>query len=299
MKEVIENMLKTEPKDRPSSKDVAAELKRIASSTNVVEESVALLNTNFDSLQLQMSEQKPNKSYAAFLIDRPFNISQSQQNNEEAVTTLLNCLRHRLNLNLKNSTLQNQNVESASNDDSNLKFLLAEFPNSSITTATKKPSLYETLLQLIDEFDATGAAEIFRLLLERRTAIPLFVPNSRKHHLDLLRHMIIPGVGTRLGDDQILLRVAVVSCCQRNVSQTSEIMKSLFNVQSVHRQDLSNRSLSSNPLLAEIGVGCLVMEEPDTNGEKVKHLLVIHVIGDFRPLWHFLQSFSDYLLVED
>jgi hypothetical protein len=120
-----------------------------------------------------------------------------------------------------------------------------------------------------------------------------------KHHLNLFRHITIPGVNTRLGEDQSLFRVAVLSCCQRNVSQTNEIMNSVFYVQSVHRQDLSTGSLSSNPLIPEIGVGCLVIEATSKTAKKVQHVLVIHVIGEFRPLWKCLKHFVSYLLVED
>ncbi len=90
-----------------------------------------------------------------------------------------------------------------------------------------REGIYETLLHLIDEFDAAGVAEIFRLLLERRIAIPLFQPNSKKHYLSLLRHIILPGVdGIRLGEDKTLMRVAVISCRQQKQSQTTEIITS-------------------------------------------------------------------------
>jgi hypothetical protein len=245
-----------------------------------------------------MSEQRKKKSYVAFLIDRPSNGSQLHQGNQGAIITLMNCLRHRLVLTAGSKKSEHQNIESGADGGGSIGFLLAKYQNSS-SAAAKKTSVYDTLLQLIDEFDATGAAEIFRLLLERRTAIPLFVPDSRKHHLNLFRHITIPGVNTRLGEDQSLFRVAVISCCQRNVSQTTEIMNSVFNVQSVHRQDLSTGSLSSNPLIAEIGVGCLVIEATSKTAKKVQHVLVIHVIGEFRPLWKCLQHFVSYLLVED
>ncbi|EFX65298.1 hypothetical protein DAPPUDRAFT_264902 [Daphnia pulex] len=214
----------------------------------------------------KMSEQRKRKYYAAFLIDRPLNAGPLQQGKQEALVSLMNCLRHRLLLTAdsKRPEPQSQNVESCGDGGVSIESLLAKYQHSS-AAAVKKTSLYDTLLQLIDTFDATGAAEIFRLLLERRTAIPLFVPDSRKHHLNLFRHITIPGVNTRLGEDQSLFRIAVISCRQRNVSQTTEIMKSVFNVQSVHRQDLSTGSLSSNPLIAEIGVGCLVIEAYQQN----------------------------------
>ena len=179
-----------------------------------------------------MSEEQPKKSYASFLINRPFSTSESLQNDKEAaITSLLNSLRHRLHLpanSKKPEPALNQNVASNNGADS-LAFMLAKYQISS-SDATKQTSLYDTLLQLIDEYDATGVAKIYHLLLERRTAIPLFVPDSRKHHLNLIRHIIIPCVNTRLGEDQSLFRVAIVSCCQKKVSQTTEMMSSLFNI---------------------------------------------------------------------
>jgi hypothetical protein len=58
-------------------------------------------------------------------------------------------------------------------------------PGTKESSRTKKRSLYDTLLKLLDKFDAAGVAEIFRLLLERRTAIPLFVPDSKTQFLNL------------------------------------------------------------------------------------------------------------------
>jgi hypothetical protein len=233
------------------------------------------------------------KPYAIFLIDRPFDSNQAQEE-EEATVALMNCLRYRLHfaLNLNDTEVNNENIF-----DSMLEEEDFAMPNQ-ISEMDSCRSMYDTLLQLIDEFDATGAVEIFRLLLERRTAIPLFIPDSKQHHLNLLRHVSLPGVdNVRLGEDKTLMRVAVISCRQRCESQTSEILKNLFNIKSFHRHDLSNGSVSQNSLLAEIGYGCLLVE--GANSGQIQHVIVIHVIGDFLALWPFLQRFADYLLIED
>ncbi|EFX67368.1 hypothetical protein DAPPUDRAFT_261746 [Daphnia pulex] len=233
------------------------------------------------------------KPYAIFLIDRPFDSNQAQ-GEEEATVALMNCLRYRLHfaLNLNDTELNNENIF-----DSMLEEEDFAMPNQ-ISEMDSCQSMYDTLLQLIDEFDATGAVEIFRLLLERRTAIPLFIPDSKQHHLNLLRHVSLPGVdNVRLGEDKTLLLVAVISCRQRCESQTSEILKNLFNIESFHRHDLSNGSVSQISLLAEIGYGCLLVE--GANSGQIQHVIVIHVIGDFLAFWPFLQRFADYLLIED
>jgi hypothetical protein len=113
----------------------------------------------------------------------------------------MNCLRYRLHfaLNLNDTELNNENIF-----DSMLEEEDFAMPNQ-ISEMDSCQSMYDNLLQLIDEFDATGAVEIFRLLLERRTAIPLFIPDSNKHHLNLLRHVSLPGVDhVRLGEDKTL-----------------------------------------------------------------------------------------------
>jgi hypothetical protein len=158
--------------------------------------------------------------------------------------------------------------------------------------------VYDALLQVISEFDVTGIAEIFRLLLERRAAIPLFVPESKKHSLSLLRHITLPRVNNiSLGDDKSLLRVAVISCRQMDQSQTCDILKSVFHIDSLHSLDLSKRTITSETMLAEIGCGCIVMEGSGT--QIIQNVLVAHVIGDFRPLWSFLRRFADCFMIED
>ena len=244
----------------------------------------------------------------------PANASQATKT-DESTARLMNSLRCRLPLSMSFPRTDVQDVGSRENANSLKKQQILEAwfsQNSSISNFSSKDgnqknvsndsskkSLYDTLLQLIDEFDASGIAETVRLLLERRTAIPLFVPQSKNHFLNLFRHITLPGISNTMGEDESLLRVAVISCRQRKQSQTCEILKNLFNIESIHRQDLSTGSVSTNTsLLAEIGYGC-VLTEGSSSSEKVLNVLVVHVIGDFRPLWSFLQSFTDYLLIED
>lgn len=32
---------------------------------------------------------------------------------------------------------------------------------------------------------------------------------------------------------------------------------------------------------------------------EIHHLLVLHVVGDFSPLWPFINAFANYLIIED
>ena len=164
------------------------------------------------------------KSYAAFLIDRPFNAMKQNQHENDAPFNLMNCMRYRLRLTFESMKSQNSGINT---DFSDLEALLAS--DQFCEESSSKKSLYDTLLKLIDEYDAAGCSEIFRLLLERRTAIPLFVPDSKKHHLEVLRHITLPWIDNiRLGEDKSLMRVAVVSYRPKNENQTCNIIKNLF-----------------------------------------------------------------------
>ena len=157
-------------------------------------------------------------------------------------------------------------------------------------------SLYDTLLDLSDEFDAAGKGEIFRLLLERRSAIPLFLPHANGSNLMLFKNITSSLSNTTtisLGADKTLGRVAVISRRNANESQSPELLKNLFHIESLHRQDFFENYITRQPITAEIGVGCVKIDE------QVQYFLVLHVVGDFQPLWPFVQHFSDHLLIED
>jgi len=99
-------------------------------------------------------------------------------------------------------------------------------PGTKESSRTKKRSLYDTLLKLLGKFDAAGVAEIFRLLLVRRTAIPLFVPDSKTQFLNLTRHVTLPGIdNVRLGEDKSLLCIVVISCHQKTPTKAIDILK--------------------------------------------------------------------------
>ena len=204
------------------------------------------------------------------------------------------CLRYRLNLNM----VPQRAAHSSDSEHFKIPETFQETFEmfSGIESKETSTCLYDALLNLIDKFDASGTVEIFRLLLERRSAIPLFNPLSKKHNLKLLSHIALPGIGN-IGEDQTLMRVAVVSCRKRNESQTSEILKSLFNIDSIHCYDFKKKNVSSVAITAEIGCGCLLIE--NSGVRKAQNVLVTHIVGDFTSLWPFLLKFADHLLIED
>ena len=237
-----------------------------------------MLDLNLLSAEIVNRERK---SYSDLLIDGHFNanVNTEQDGDQNFVDHIIKCLRHRLHLAPKISGHSTSVLSNAVQDSS--------------STVRKVKSLYDTLLQLIDEFDAAGAVGIFNLLLERRSAIPSFVPKSKKHHLQLLKHIPLPD-GTLLGEDKSMMRIAVFSCRKRNERQTCEILKNIFHIESFHRYDFQTNCITSEILSAEIGFGCVKME-----GDKFQPFLVAHVVRNFCPLWPFLHRFADYLLIED
>lgn len=242
-----------------------------------------------------LSVGKMKKKHAVLLVDRPLNTDKS----DEKILSLMTCLRHRLCLpfNFKIGTSKHSvTADDCFEFDALLTSREIGGAGPFVSNKEVTSNMYETLLQLINEFDAAGTAEIFRLLLERRIAIPLFLPDSKKHYLSLLRHITLPD-GIRLGEDKTLMRVAVISCRQRKESQTTEILKNLFHVESVHSHDLSNGCNLSKTSIAEIGNGFVLPSGPGR--EKGQQVLVLHVIGDFKSLWPFLYHFADCLLIED
>ena len=179
-------------------------------------------------------------------------------------------------------------------------------------------SVYDTLLNLLNQYDASGRVEIFRLLLERNCLIPLILPNNQ-HHLPLLGLVskdIANNNNVCVGKDTQLMRVAVISCKDGKQSSTAELVRKILHVDSLHKQDMAIGSVSNRLTSAEIGLG--VVEEsqlkfPDNcphdspsevdcncpRKTEMHHMLVLHVVGDFRPLWSFIQAFKNYLIIED
>ena len=216
------------------------------------------------------------KSYANILIDGQFDSIISIDVKEQARANLMQCLRYRLNLIM----------------------MAAQASNSS--SSSNGVSLYDTLLDLLQEFDASGRVEIFRLLLERHSTIPLFLPNG-DHHLFLLRFMcqtVDHNKTISLGEDVTLLRVTVISCRKKESSKTAELLKHVFHLESLHVQDLKSKNSTNQSTTAEIGIGFILRQTKDNKQEPV-YLLVLHIVGDFDPLWKFIKDLSDVLIIED
>lgn len=223
------------------------------------------------------------------MIDRRFDSINKQQ---ETVAYLMNCLRYRVII-----ALNDQGNPDGVNQSQGQSLRTKKSLTASQPSLQNRISLYDTLLELLEEFDSSGRAEIFRLLLERRSAVPLFLPNG-EHHLPMFK--LLTKTGSEhpicLGEDVRLLRLAVISCRKKEDSKTAELLKEVFHIESLHREDFSRNCFTREMTTAEIGLGCVL---PQDGKKEPVHLLVLNVVGDFDPLWDFIKGFSDYLIIED
>lgn len=163
-----------------------------------------------DELCTKLEVMSTSKSYAHLLVDRPF-YEISKQN--ETALYLLYCLRYRgkIVLNERNPASGRRASSIARQTQNTVKSVL---------------SMYDTLLHLLSQYDASGRVEIFRLLLERNSPVPLFLPNGQ-HHLPLFG-LLTKELGNNnticLGQDTQLMRVAVVSCRDKKHSSSAELV---------------------------------------------------------------------------
>ncbi|RUP50410.1 hypothetical protein BC936DRAFT_139201, partial [Jimgerdemannia flammicorona] len=247
-------------------------------------------------------------SYSSMLVDRPLVLAQ-----KAADTYILDCLRHRLDLALppltanyiEEHTEEHMEEENAEDETSFDWFDEAEDLVSSSTVPVS--SLFDIMLGVVNSFDVTGKMEIFRLLLNRRNAVPLITPSNRDSspfmfNISALSFIETTTVGgtVRLSKDTSMLRIAVISCRTIEQSQTAAWMKELFNIHSVHAIDRNTigGKLTECTSVAELGCGFIVSSDVGTQARTTTPCMVLHVIGDFTPLWPFLRQYTDCLLVE-
>ena len=111
----------------------------------------------------------PKKTFAQLSIDRCF---KSIDKNKETGTYLMFCLRYRTQLSL-----------SEGSDDTKSEERGRTSRTKRLNSAALHPgmSMFDTLLNLLQDYDAAGRVEIFRLVLERRCPVPLFLSNFECH----------------------------------------------------------------------------------------------------------------------
>jgi hypothetical protein len=115
--------------------------------------------------------------------------------------------------------------------------------------------LYDTLMTLVQEYDVADRSEIFRLLLERRSPIPPYLPNGDLRLLQMA-FKDISDVTVCLAKDVSLMCVALVSCRDKRQSQNRELLRDIFHMESCHSDDLPRGSVTVQQTAVEFGLGC-------------------------------------------
>ncbi|CAF1349265.1 unnamed protein product [Adineta steineri] len=247
-----------------------------------VESDIPLIFSQRADIQRHFIDDKL-KSYSALLVDRPIIPSPTDRT---ANIWLLDTLRHRLEL--KPQCEEGINTHDNDSDDF---FNLGPTTSTSNGGISLNTSVYDILLDLVDTFNVTGRLEIFQLLLERRAAVPLLVEKSTNkfsYHGPLL-DLVQVNIGKdrlKLGKDSDLLRVAVISNRPQSTTETNILIKNMFRIHTLHKVD---EKPSRQTTIAELGIGFL-------NNEPC---LVLHVIGDWKPLRLFIKIFAHWVLIED
>jgi hypothetical protein len=282
---------------------------------------VTTIQTTQETLNIPGSSQsdvseKDNRilySYCDWLVDRPLSIV------TQSVQRLIDILRHRLDI---ESVLPSTFCEMAGSNswstakkwlDRRSSVILASSTSiagvSIDSTRSSFKTIYDILIHLLNHSDLLGQIELFRLLMERRVALPLLTPTNYtlclyKYHINPLTFMATKISGQRelnLSVDTSLYRIAIISMRPVKEQESIQWMQYVFSCQS-----LSSSSVECIPLdrcIAEIGIGFVPFQadgsEISNCNLKNEEVLVLNVIGDYSSIWPFITDFADLLMVEE
>ena len=185
----------------------------------------------------------------------------------------------------------------------------APLPSDPPYPSSQYQTTYDVLINILNHSDILSQIELFRLLIERRTPIPLLLPllNSETGSYDYLINAL-SFVTTKLsgqkeynlGNDRSLLRIAILSMRPVKQSESSEWMKQVFSCHSLMLLSMSDaKSIPSNQCIAEIGIGFIPCSTNVESKERYKEVLVLNVIGNYSSIWSYIQKFADVLMVEE
>ncbi|CAF4930408.1 unnamed protein product, partial [Rotaria sp. Silwood1] len=199
---------------------------------------------------------------------------------------LIDSLRHRLDLQ------QNIKQQNTTEHEPNDFFNIHNDNNNSVNTYTNRltKSVYDVLIDVLKTFNTTGKLEIFQLLLERRSALPILTfksENCFNYHgtlLDLLQ-INLGKDRLQLGRNTNLFRIAVISNRSQLSTETHIWLRDIFGIHSLYKID--NKSIIETTI-GELGIGFLETEP----------CIVLHIIGDWKPLQSFIEIFANWILIE-
>ncbi|OQR81129.1 hypothetical protein ACHHYP_16720 [Achlya hypogyna] len=160
------------------------------------------------------------------------------------------------------------------------------------------PPVLDALLQLQGSLTPAARAEVHRLLLDRRFLVPFLVSfSATKFQSEATALGLVETfIGNRrvsLMDDSACMRVAVVSKRPTKSSATKDWISGVFHVNSVHCLDRTHgNNVTTAATVAELGWGFLDRHTVHTP------VMVLHVVGDYKPLLPFIHQFADALIVD-
>ncbi|CAF3310766.1 unnamed protein product [Rotaria sp. Silwood2] len=184
----------------------------------------------------------------------------------------------------------------------------ASCPSDPKTSSLQYQTIYDILIHILNYSDLLSQIELFRLLLERRTAVPILLPSNNlkapaySYLIDALSFVPTKLSQQReynLSSDCSLLRIAILSMRPLKQSESSEWMKQVFSCHSLMLLSSDVKSMSTNECIAEIGVGFVPCSTAERSNEKYKEVLVLNVIGNYLSIRLYIHRFADVLMVEE
>ena len=278
----------------------------------------AMSNSSIDSqeivkikqVQLPSTNRKRTYSYryCNWAIDRRLASS------DKPIKHLIDILRHRLDITLFTSVVSSdQSVKSTKTLVRNLLMQTTSKALSHANTTINAPltsagnTAYDALIQLTDTSDVLSQAELFRLLLERRSAVPILTPTrSNPPFFYYVKPLAFANVklGTEnhcnLASNTALFRVAIISMRTIDQSENVEFLKQVFACNSIASSSIGCLNcLPKNSCIAELGVGfCPKVEDDNQSVSKYNEVLVLHVIGNYTSIFPYISDFADLFIVE-
>lgn len=169
-------------------------------------------------------------------------------------------------------------------------------------------AVYDILIHILRYSDLLSQIELFRLLVECRTAVPILIP-SFDSNVPPYTYLIdaLSFVNTKLSqqreynfaNDCSLLRIAIFSMRPLKESESSEWIKQVFSCHSLVSLSSANMlSISTNQCIGEIGLGFIPCSSSG-GSRKCQEVLLLHVIGNYLSITSYIDTFVDVLMIEE
>jgi serine/threonine protein kinase len=217
-------------------------------------------------------------------------------------TIILHVLMHRLDI--QSSLYPSPKNVSESDPRATRSRRAARFRRQAVARGGE--SVHDATVRLLLSLDASARSEVSRLLLERRFLVPFIVPASSTNasfYCDLTSLGLVATtvdhdgedlVRANLATDTAHMRVVVLSNRPKEGSMSTDWIESVFHAQSFHALDRKNQvDLAKAETAADIGWGFL-----DKGNREFVPVVLLHVVGDYRPLRDFIATFADAVVLD-